>query len=152
MDNAPQNPDELILQCSNAECRKWLHVKCIAEDAVRTAAEAVHGERQLKGSAKKAPKTKAASRKRKLTSSARAEQLVEANIKDGEDVGTSPTSSAQAMARLDAFTAEVFIKDLSVPGGANDPKGESTEIVVTDGDGMQHSQTVKCLFCLHEIE
>lgn len=39
IDNAPQNPDEMILQCANRDCRKWLHVKCIAERAVQEAAE-----------------------------------------------------------------------------------------------------------------
>ena len=37
IDNKPQNPDEMILQCANAECRKWQHVKCIAEAAVKQA-------------------------------------------------------------------------------------------------------------------
>ncbi|KAK5172282.1 uncharacterized protein LTR77_003920 [Saxophila tyrrhenica] len=38
VDSAPQNPDEMIVQCGNKECRKWLHVKCIAEAAVEEAA------------------------------------------------------------------------------------------------------------------
>lgn len=37
VDDAPQNPDEMILQCGNKECRRWQHVKCIAEAAVEAA-------------------------------------------------------------------------------------------------------------------
>ncbi|CAK4030778.1 ebs-bah-phd domain-containing [Lecanosticta acicola] len=37
VDNKPHNPDELILQCSAEGCRKWMHVKCIAEKAVKAA-------------------------------------------------------------------------------------------------------------------
>ena len=39
IDSAPQNPDEVILQCGSAECRKWQHVKCITETAVQSAGE-----------------------------------------------------------------------------------------------------------------
>lgn len=39
VDDAPQNPDELIVQCSNGGCRKWLHVRCIAEQALQRASE-----------------------------------------------------------------------------------------------------------------
>ena len=37
VDNAPVNPDELILCCGNQECKKWQHIKCIAEAAVQDA-------------------------------------------------------------------------------------------------------------------
>lgn len=37
IDKAPQNPDELIVQCSNGDCRKWMHVRCIAEKALQRA-------------------------------------------------------------------------------------------------------------------
>ena len=39
VDDAPQNPDELIVQCSSGDCRKWLHVRCIAEQAHQRASE-----------------------------------------------------------------------------------------------------------------
>lgn len=37
IDKAPQNPDELIVQCSSGDCRKWMHVRCIAEKALQRA-------------------------------------------------------------------------------------------------------------------
>lgn len=52
VDEAPQNPDEMILQCANEECRKWLHLKCIAEDAVQRASEG-ESEKQKASSKRK---------------------------------------------------------------------------------------------------
>lgn len=37
VDNAPVNPDQMILQCGNPDCRKWQHIKCIAEDGAQQA-------------------------------------------------------------------------------------------------------------------
>jgi hypothetical protein len=39
IDDAPQNPDELIVQCSNGDCREWMHVRCVAEKALQRARE-----------------------------------------------------------------------------------------------------------------
>lgn len=41
IDKAPQNPDELIVQCSEEACRKWMHVRCIAEQAVQRASKCI---------------------------------------------------------------------------------------------------------------
>lgn len=35
VDDAPVNPDEMILQCGKDGCKKWQHIKCIAEAAVK---------------------------------------------------------------------------------------------------------------------
>lgn len=37
VDNAPVNPDEMILQCGKEDCRKWQHLRCIAEAAAQQA-------------------------------------------------------------------------------------------------------------------
>lgn len=36
-DNRPQNPDEMIIECSNEGCRNWLHANCIVEQAAKAA-------------------------------------------------------------------------------------------------------------------
>jgi len=130
VDDAPQNPDEMVLQCSSADCRKWLHVKCIAEDAVRRAAEAASGEQP--GLTKSPTGKKKAKEKRKS--------------KAKGDID----SSAQAVAQKDAFTAEVLLEGLSQ--GTDSEPAERTEIVFTDGQGEQRSESVRCLFCSSEIE
>ena len=82
MDGTPQNPDELILQCANPECKQWLHVKCIAETAAQSANE---------GSGKKS----AGAKRRKA--------------KDPDVVVTPP---AQAAARAGSYLAEVYVEGL----------------------------------------
>lgn len=83
MDSKPQNPDEMILQCSNEDCRRWQHVKCIAEATVQRAAD------EASGTKKSTPKK---SRPKAITISA--------------------DSLAQAKAQTDSFTAEVLIQGL----------------------------------------
>lgn len=120
-DQTPQNPDETILQCSSAKCRKWMHVKCIAEDALERATEG-----------KEAP-----AKKRKSQGSN--------TKKKGRPRELSPT--ATAMATTESLIAEVFIAELP----AETPAGR-TEIVVTDEDGTQTSEEVKCLLCGEVVE
>lgn len=135
-DSAPQNPDEMILQCANKECNKWMHVKCIAEEAVREAGKCRDLQRISifnSYTADDAADEQKATKKRKLD-----------NIKIG------PRSLAQAKAQKGSFTAEIFIKGL--PDGEESTPAERTEIIVTDGEGEKHAQSVGCLFCGTEIE
>ncbi|KAK4954559.1 hypothetical protein LTR10_007990 [Elasticomyces elasticus] len=76
----PQNPDVSILQCDSPECRKWMHVRCIVNDAVQRAAQ----ESTKKGRATKAKKS--------------------------NPITLSPTLPAIAIAQKDAYTAELFVE------------------------------------------
>jgi hypothetical protein len=127
-DEAPQNPDEMILQCSNPECGKWLHVKCIAEDAVAKAGE---GD----GSSKPRKKSSSPTKKRKSKT---------------DDPQIGPSSKAQAKASMGAITAEVIVA--GVPDGPDEEPAEKTEIIITDENGEQKSEPVACLFCKQTIE
>lgn len=127
VDEAPQNPDEIILQCPDPDCRKWLHVKCIAEDAVARANNDLpaRGKRKSTGPTPKKRST--------LT-----------------DPSISPNSAAQAIALNGLVTAEVFIRGL--PDGPDEHPAENTEIVLTSEDGEKRSESICCLFCHTAIE
>lgn len=124
----------MILQCGSPDCRKWQHVKCIAEDAVLKAGESMlHVAISQSGSnrvtAGEAPATKKARPKH---------------------VSIGANSLAQAKSQVGSFTAEVLIKDL--PSGEGQTAAENSEIIVTDAEGAKHSQPLSCLFCGKEIE
>ncbi|CZT19474.1 uncharacterized protein RCC_05325 [Ramularia collo-cygni] len=120
IDSAPQNPDELILQCSNETCRKWLHVKCIAERAAQQADSHASGKQNgVNSAAKKRGRPK--------------------------NPSISNDSSAVAKAVKGKFSSEIFIKDL--PQGPDVTPATSTEIIVTDDKGVQYSEELCCLFC-----
>lgn len=121
MDEAPHNPDELILQCSEKDCRKWLHVKCIAEDAVTRAA-------------------KDASLKRK--------KPMKASKKQNSHTTTTeePDPRSQASAVKDDFSADVLVKGL--PEHSDDSAASKSEIIITNAaDGSKNSEEVRCLVC-----
>lgn len=71
------------MQCANKKCRKWLHTKCIAEEAVQIAAQDAS-----------ATKRKAGRKKSK------------------QDMAAMADPRAIAIAEEGPFTAEVFIKGL----------------------------------------
>lgn len=39
IEDAPHNPDDMIVQCDQDHCKRWMHVKCIARDAAQRASE-----------------------------------------------------------------------------------------------------------------
>lgn len=121
-DQAPQNPDEMILQCSNKDCRKWMHLKCIAEDA------------RDRASADEEPSVK----KRKSVGSAKRKGR-------GKDVKMS--SGASAFAQNDTVSAEVFVAD-----SPKDDPATTTEIVITGADEEKRSEIVRCLICGEAVE
>jgi hypothetical protein len=142
VDDAPQNPDELIVQCSDGDCRKWMHVRCIAEKALQQAREysslvRPHSISDLHFLVddQAAPKrsSKAQKKKGKLKNPA-----------------NNPNLTAVAVASKGSITAEVFIK-----GHPDRPKveaAEEDEIIITTGDGEQYSEDVRCLFCGTEVD
>ncbi|KAK5133253.1 hypothetical protein LTR08_007987 [Meristemomyces frigidus] len=121
-DQSPQNPDEMILQCSNKECRKWMHVKCIAEDALERA-----GKEQP-----------TSAKKRKSSGSTRRKTKAKA---------LSVSESCSAASHSDTVSAEVFIANTP-----KDHPAETTETVITGADGEKQSESVRCLVCGEEVE
>jgi len=125
VDNAPQNPDEMIIQCSHEDCRKWLHMKCIAERAVQEAAGDITAAKK---------KTNKKKNSRSVSAS------------------TDTTSSAVATAAQGSSTVEVFVKGLPVDPGKSIAPATRTEIVVKRGDGSQRTKEFCCLHCGRVIE
>ncbi|KJX93211.1 ebs-bah-phd domain-containing protein [Zymoseptoria brevis] len=126
IDSAPQNPDQLILQCSDPACRKWLHVKCIAERAAQRAADETSTTKK-KGTQ---PAPKKRGRPKNLTISA--------------------TSPAVAKASKGTYTAEVFLKGLTESPQAQ--PATHTEIIISGPDGEPLAEELCCLFCDTPIE
>ncbi|KAK3719012.1 hypothetical protein LTR37_004575 [Vermiconidia calcicola] len=105
IDETPQNPDEMILQCGSADCKKWQHVKCIAETAVQSAADAA--SKSKKTTPKKArPK----------------------------NISIAAASPALAKAEKNSFTAELFIKGLSAGADQKQAEKSEIVIVNPDGE------------------
>ncbi|EMC95259.1 hypothetical protein BAUCODRAFT_72155 [Baudoinia panamericana UAMH 10762] len=120
-DRAPQNPDEMIVQCSNTDCRKWMHLRCIAEDAVSRAADGSPPKKKKNG-------------KRKSKA---------------DNVVLTAESPALAAAWKGSFTALVYVK--GEPKDAGEKRAASTKIVIRDVDEDQEEELdVRCLFC-HSI-
>jgi hypothetical protein len=142
IDDAPQNPDELIVQCSNSDCRKWMHVRCIAEKAVQRAGT-YHGnlcgvrlsDFHIPADEQAAPKRSSKARKKK------------GKLKNVTD---NTTLTAVALASKGSVTAEVLIK-----GHPDRPKAvpaKEDEIIITTKDEEQYSEEVCCLFCRAELD
>lgn len=143
IDSAPQNPDELILQCSNETCRKWLHVKCIAERAAQQAGKVVQTQLSSASDTDLHIAYHATSKKNGASSAAK---------KRGrpKNLFISDESPAVAKAVKGPFTSEIFIKDL--PQCDDAKPATSTEIIITDDKGEQHSEDICCLFCDEVVE
>ncbi|KAM0722448.1 hypothetical protein Q7P37_001889 [Cladosporium fusiforme] len=130
VDEVPQNADELIVQCSNGECRKWMHVRCIAKKAL---------ERAIEDQAPHKRSSKAHKQKGKLKNPA-----------------NNPYLTAVADASRNLTTAEVFIKDLPKRPNAEENEfvitAEETEIVITTESREQYSEELCCLFCGSQVD
>ena len=133
VDKAPQNPDEMIIQCGNRDCRKWLHVKCIAEAAVQETGES----RNFQLGPMRANVVTAGAKKSK--------QKIKL-----DHVPLDKESSAVAIAERNSVRAEVFIK--GTPEGGHIVPSSTTELVMTTADGQRQAKELCCLFCGSEIE
>ena len=129
----------MILQCGNKDCRKWQHVKCIAETAVQQAGKFL--SRQLnRYNSNTSLADEATGNKNKTT-----------RKETPKNISIDKNSSALAKAESGSFTAEVFIKGL--PDAENRAASEVSEIAVTNkGNNEKHTANVCCLFCEKEIE
>lgn len=143
VDEAPQNPDELIVQCSSAGCRKWLHVRCIAEQALQRASEfdptwtfcMSIATDHLTVDDQAAPKRSSKAHKKKN--------------KPRKPI-SNPKTTPVAEVSKGSIKAEVFFK--GHPDGAKGESATEDEIVITTEDGEQYSENVCCLFCGAEID
>lgn len=140
IDNTPINPDEMIIQCSNAKCRKWLHVNCIAEQAVK--------EYEKGTSIDMAPLIPADD----ITANG-PKKAANTPKKRGrpKNVKINPETKASGLAtnKQGTVSAEVFIK--GVPDGPNDTPSASSEVVLIDSDGQEHAEDLLCLHCSETI-
>ncbi|KAK4565531.1 hypothetical protein LTR86_004148 [Recurvomyces mirabilis] len=132
IDDRPQNPDKMILQCPSETCGKWMHLKCIAEAAVGQT-----GEAQQKQSS---------NAKRKSTSTKKGARAKTPELTPGS------TAQAKALNQATGVTAEVFVKGLPADEKDGGPPEGSTRVVVTREDGEDQVRDVKCLFCGTAIE
>ncbi|KAF2164080.1 hypothetical protein M409DRAFT_68019 [Zasmidium cellare ATCC 36951] len=127
-DNRPQNPDEMIIECPNADCGNWLHARCVVEQAAKAAAE------EASGKAKSNTHKKRQSR----------------NVYT--DTNRTPPA---AKAKQGNFTAELYLA--SPPSTEPDeisvkPAATKPEIIITDPKGEKQAQDLYCLCCSKPIE
>lgn len=127
-DNRPQNPDEMIIECPNEGCRKWLHANCVVEQAAKSAAEEASGKAKSNTPKKRQPRS----------------------VYTG-----SNRPPAAATASKGNFTAELFLS--SPPNTEPDeisvrPAATKPEIVITDPKGEKQAQDLYCLCCSKPIE
>lgn len=144
VDDAPQNPDELIVQCSNGECRKWMHVRCIAKNALERASSSNPASSNQSQSQLTNPTPPVASQS--------PNQPPDCSPKKGKlkNPANNPNLTAVADATKGLTTAEVFVK--GYPDRPNVEPAEEDEIVITTETGEQYSEEVRCLFCETEVE
>lgn len=141
VDEAPQNPDELIVQCSNSDCRKWMHVRCIAQKALLRTREFTTvlswlstADPFITVEEQKAPKRSS-----------------KAQTKKGKPKNptNNPNVTAVSFASKGEVSAEVFVK--GHPDRPNVEPAEEDEIIITTEDHEQYPEDVCCLFCGTEI-
>lgn len=142
IDDAPQNPDELIVQCSNGDCRKWMHVRCIAEKALQRARKHNSLTRRNSPSDHYLPVDDQAAPKRSSKPQKKKGKL--------KNAANNPNLTAVAIASKGLLTAEVFVK--GHPDRPRVEPAEEDEIIITTEDREQYSEDVCCLFCETEVD
>jgi len=143
VDDAPQNPDELIVQCSDVKCRKWLHVRCIAKQALQRASKLVWpGFLCTSTISDPSPVDDQAAPKR----SSKAQKKKSAPRNSVNNPNLTPVAEESN----GSITAEVFFKGL--PRGTKGEPAKEDEIIITPENGEQYSESVCCLFCGTEID
>jgi hypothetical protein len=142
IDDAPQNPDELIVQCSNSDCRKWMHVRCIAEKALHRARKFRLSVCCVKLSDFRIPVEDQAAPKRSSKA-----QKKKGKLKNPVD---NSNLTAVALASKGSVTAEVLIK--GHPDRSKAEPAKEDEIIITTENQEQYSEEVCCLFCGAELD
>jgi hypothetical protein len=145
VDEAPQNPDELIVQCSSAGCCKWLHVQCIAEQALQRASE-FDPTRHTRMSITTDHLTVDDQALKRPSKAQRKKSMSRKSV----STVNKPNGTPVAEVSKGSTTAEVFFK--GQPDGAADDSAKEDEIIITTEDGEQYSEKVCCLFCGAEVD
>ncbi|QIW95743.1 hypothetical protein AMS68_001261 [Peltaster fructicola] len=149
VEDTAHNPDDMIVQCEQEECRRWMHVKCIARAAARAASE----------TALSSIGTIA------YTTTGEKDLTKKSDPGEAVDLPLDAESSAVGKAACANYVAEVFIKDadrvryaaeaeqeddgiVGTPTPAADLKPITTsKIIITKPSGQAESQAVLCLLC-----
>ncbi|USW54885.1 Putative BAH domain, Zinc finger, FYVE/PHD-type [Septoria linicola] len=121
-DQTPANPDEMIIQCSNQTCREWLHVKCLAEQALKD------HEAAVKQGALDAENPR---------------------VKDEDNSATQATPAVYTQNKRKTIKAELYLK--GDPKGLDDVPASKSEIVII-ANGQPYAQDLVCLTCGVAIE
>ncbi|KAF2772105.1 hypothetical protein EJ03DRAFT_267548 [Teratosphaeria nubilosa] len=137
IDDAPQNPDEMIIQCKNPACEKWLHVTCIAEDALDRALQDMDGD-EIKAKVKR--KSIAGSGKKR----GKCREIMEGDDQAGPVVAPAATRTKNRV-RVQVFVKNDISSQLVSSNIVPDNGAEKTEIVITDENG-ERREPVRCLF------
>lgn len=130
----------MILQCGNQDCRKWQHLKCIAEAAAKMGGTCccVIAEMQTYTDVCLAD---ANSMSRKSAKKKKADA--------DDNITIRPNSVAQAKAEKDGVTSEVMIAGSTNEDGQEPPSESFIEVTHPDGD--KEVKDVQCLFCKTKI-
>lgn len=141
IDESPQNPDQMIVQCSAQNCRKWMHVLCIAEETLKRSRKHSFASSGSSEANKRCPVNDA---KSKRSSKSQKRAIEPKNDLDGSKM--TPIAESQR----NGWLVQIYFK--GHPDRAETVAAKQDEIVITDPDGNRHSEEVCCLFCDSVIE
>ncbi|GAB7363533.1 hypothetical protein MBLNU230_g3801t1 [Neophaeotheca triangularis] len=146
VDDAPQNPDGMIIQCSSAKCRKWLHLVCIAEDAVKTAETdnaPVRPQATSNGGGKRAGGKKSKKQREDTPPSPPTHDT--AHDTDKRFIVTHTSGNGR-------FFAGILLRN-TLPHRVEDmEKPEESQMIFSDANGEREIRPLRCLFCQEVIE
>jgi hypothetical protein len=130
------------VQCSNSDCSKWMHVRCIAEKALHRARKYYRNmcwvslsNHRISVDDQAAPKRSSKAQKKK------------GKLKNSPD---NLNLTAAALASKGSVTAEVLIK--GHPDRSKAEPAKEDEIIITTKDEEKYSEEVCCLFCGAELD
>lgn len=143
IDDAPVNPDEMILQCPSKECRKWQHIRCMATEAAQQAGP--HSLVPIQH-----PSTRSHPADSDADTSSSSKKPTKKKAKPNDSVTIRSNSLAQAKAETGTASAEVMIAGL--PDGEGLTPAKYSHIEITDAEGAKSIKEVLCLFCGAKID
>ena len=155
----PTNPDNILVRCSNQNCAKWLHAKCIEDDVIKR----THEQASLDGDATVVPTLEPKSASNGDVASSTVSSMLSGSIKaitarlktpskitetpgkaEIESIASNPSEN------LSVIEAAVFKKK-------NDGAKQSHCLVkvtkrnLDTGEEFDSEQEIECLFCGKQI-